>query len=252
MTDFVQHSGGFGRTKRRTGSGVPDKAFVEVVKTGGQPSQKPLSKAEHRSVLWPNPAQYVGTPVIGTLQAAGVAGIPSGGPTTTIINRSRRFAWGCVAFLAAWFIAFIRFLLARVLLEPAAFFKIGCPGDYALGIDQKWLQKYQIWVDRTPDRLFVIYARCTRLVCTPDWNPAENKFKCLVTAAAMTAGDQLRRSVFETDGPCPCRTGPRWPDCRRRCSALLVAQRAERPIQRPRSLLVRMNVGRKPKIRGDL
>ena len=31
---------------------------------------------------------------------------------------------------------------------------------------------------RTPDRLFVIYARCTHLGCTPDWKPAENKFKC--------------------------------------------------------------------------
>jgi nitrite reductase/ring-hydroxylating ferredoxin subunit len=39
-------------------------------------------------------------------------------------------------------------------------------------------QKYRIWVDRTSDRLFVIYARCTHLGCTPDWKPAENKFKC--------------------------------------------------------------------------
>src|SRR5205823_14265566 len=35
-----------------------------------------------------------------------------------------------------------------------------------------------IWVDRTPDRLFVIYARCTHLGCTPDWKASENKFKC--------------------------------------------------------------------------
>ena len=44
--------------------------------------------------------------------------------------------------------------------------------------DTKWQQKYRIWVDRTPDRLFVIYARCTHLGCTPDWKPSENKFKC--------------------------------------------------------------------------
>ena len=24
----------------------------------------------------------------------------------------------------------------------------------------------------------MIYARCTHLGCTPDWKPAENKFKC--------------------------------------------------------------------------
>jgi nitrite reductase/ring-hydroxylating ferredoxin subunit len=57
-------------------------------------------------------------------------------------------------------------------------FKIVYPADYALGIDEKWVQKYRIWVDRTPDQLFIIYARCTHLACIPDWKPAENKFKC--------------------------------------------------------------------------
>ena len=57
-------------------------------------------------------------------------------------------------------------------------FKIGYPADYGLGVDTKFQQKYRIWVDRTPDRLFVIYARCTHLGCTPDWKPSENKFKC--------------------------------------------------------------------------
>ena len=47
-----------------------------------------------------------------------------------------------------------------------------------LGVDTKWQQEYRIWVDRTPDRMFVIYARCTHLGCTPDWKAGENKFKC--------------------------------------------------------------------------
>jgi cytochrome b6-f complex iron-sulfur subunit len=64
------------------------------------------------------------------------------------------------------------------LFEPATSFKIGYPADYGLGVDTKWQQKYRIWVDRTPDRMFVIYARCTHLGCTPDWKPSENKFKC--------------------------------------------------------------------------
>jgi cytochrome b6-f complex iron-sulfur subunit len=33
-------------------------------------------------------------------------------------------------------------------------------------------------VVRKPERLFVIYARCTHLGCTPDWKESENKFKC--------------------------------------------------------------------------
>ena len=36
----------------------------------------------------------------------------------------------------------------------------------------------RVWIVREPDRLFVIFARCTHLGCTPEWKPAENKFKC--------------------------------------------------------------------------
>ncbi len=141
---------------------------------------RPQAVGDRESPARPDPTRYVGTPALGTSRAAHAAGIASTGPANTIIDkRRRRFVWSCiVGFLAAWFIAFFRFFLPRVLFEPATVFKIGYPGDYALGIDEKWLQRYRIWVDRTPDRLFVIYARCTHLGCTPDWKPSENKFKC--------------------------------------------------------------------------
>ena len=124
--------------------------------------------------------KYVGTPAVGTSTAAAAGGLATAGPEDTDIDRvRRRFVWSCVAaFLGAWLIAFFRFFLPRTLFEPTTVFKIGAPSDYALGIDEKWLQKFRIWVDRRPDRLFVIYARCTHLGCTPDWKPAEHKFKC--------------------------------------------------------------------------
>jgi cytochrome b6-f complex iron-sulfur subunit len=123
---------------------------------------------------------YVGTPAVGTSRAAAAAGVASVGPEDNDINQSRRrFAWAAfAAFMTAWFIAFFRFFLPRTLFEPATSFKIGYPADFGLGVDTKFQQKYRIWVDRTPDRIFVIYARCTHLGCTPDWKPAENKFKC--------------------------------------------------------------------------
>jgi cytochrome b6-f complex iron-sulfur subunit len=123
---------------------------------------------------------YVGTPAVGTSKAAAAGGIATAGPEDTEVDsRRRRLVWSAVAaFLTAWFLAFFRFFLPRTLFEPNTTFKIGYPSDYALGVDTKFQQKYRIWVDRTPDRLFVIYARCTHLGCTPDWKPSENKFKC--------------------------------------------------------------------------
>jgi cytochrome b6-f complex iron-sulfur subunit len=126
------------------------------------------------------PTSYVGTPAVGTSKAAAAGGVASVGPEDNEINRQRRrLVWAAVAaFLTAWLLAFFRFFLPRALFEPATTFKIGYPEEYGLGVDTKWQQKYRIWVDRTPDRLFVIYARCTHLGCTPDWKPSENKFKC--------------------------------------------------------------------------
>jgi cytochrome b6-f complex iron-sulfur subunit len=123
---------------------------------------------------------YVGTPAVGTSRAAAAGGVASVGPQDNETNQGRRrFAWAAfAAFMTAWFIAFFRFFLPRTLFEPATSFKIGYPADYGLGVDTKFQQKYRIWVDRSPDRIFVIYARCTHLGCTPDWKPAENKFKC--------------------------------------------------------------------------
>jgi cytochrome b6-f complex iron-sulfur subunit len=123
---------------------------------------------------------YVGTPAVGTSRAAKAGGVAAIGPEDSEVNQQRRrLVWSAVAaFLVAWFLAFFRFFLPRTLFEPATSFKIGYPEDYGLGVDTKFQQKYRIWVDRTPDRIFVIYARCTHLGCTPDWKPSENKFKC--------------------------------------------------------------------------
>jgi cytochrome b6-f complex iron-sulfur subunit len=100
-------------------------------------------------------------------------------PDPPVNKIRRRIIWASVAgFLTTCFLMFVRFFLPRSITEPASTFKVGFPGDYALGVDTKYQQQYRIWVDKTSDRLFVIYARCTHLGCTPDWKPSENKFKC--------------------------------------------------------------------------
>jgi len=100
-------------------------------------------------------------------------------PDPPVNKMRRRIVWASVAgFLITSFLMFLRFFLPRSILEPSSSFRIGSPDDYALGVDTKWQQQYRIWVTKTSDRLFVIYARCTHLGCTPDWKASENKFKC--------------------------------------------------------------------------
>jgi len=100
-------------------------------------------------------------------------------PDPPVNKKRRRIVWLSVAgFLTTCFLMFIRFFLPRSITEPASTFRVGYPSDYALGVDTKYQQQYRIWVDKTSDRVFVIYARCTHLGCTPDWKASENKFKC--------------------------------------------------------------------------
>jgi cytochrome b6-f complex iron-sulfur subunit len=100
-------------------------------------------------------------------------------PDPPVNKMRRRIVWASIAgFLTTCFLMFLRFFLPRSILEPSSTFRIGAPADYALGVDTKWQQQYRVWVTKTSDRVFVIYARCTHLGCTPDWKASENKFKC--------------------------------------------------------------------------
>lgn len=81
-------------------------------------------------------------------------------------------------FLLTNFLMFLRFFFPRTIFEPKTVFRIGAPGDYGIGVDTKFQKSQRIWVVRSTDRLFVIYASCTHLGCTPDWKQSESKFKC--------------------------------------------------------------------------
>jgi cytochrome b6-f complex iron-sulfur subunit len=107
------------------------------------------------------------------------AALDSKAAAKTVNTTRRRIVWACIwGYLGVNFLMFLRFFFPRALYEPNTVFDIGFPSDFALGIDQRFLMTNRVWVVREPDRLFVIFARCTHLGCTPEWKPAENKFKC--------------------------------------------------------------------------
>ena len=119
-------------------------------------------------------------------------------PDPPVNKIRRRIVWASVAgFLTTCFLMFVRFFLPRAIFEPSSTFKIGFAGDYALGVDTKYQQQYRIWVDKTSDRLFVVYARCTHLGCTPDWKASENKFKC------PCHGSGYDSEAINFEGPAP-------------------------------------------------
>ncbi len=62
-----------------------------------------------------------------------------------------------------------RFLFPNVLFEPVQKFKAGQPADYSVGeVDERWKDKYGIWLVRTEEVMYALITVCTHLGCTPN------------------------------------------------------------------------------------
>jgi len=121
-------------------------------------------------------------PGIASASAAGKAPAAEGEG----VSRRSFMKWslpvGWVAFSAACassLVATARFLFPNVLFEPPQSFKAGFPGEYNVGeVDVRWKDAYGVWIVRNPEGFYALIAVCTHLGCSPNWLPAENKFKC--------------------------------------------------------------------------
>src|SRR5437762_8988749 len=61
-------------------------------------------------------------------------------------------AWGAFsAASAAALAATGRFMFPNVLNEPPQQFKAGFPNEYGMGVDERWKEKFGVWIVRTPD-----------------------------------------------------------------------------------------------------
>jgi cytochrome b6-f complex iron-sulfur subunit len=114
-------------------------------------------------------------------------------------------AWG--AFTAASAVALVatgRFMFPNVLDEPPQHFKAGFPNEYGMGVDERWKDKYGVWLVRTTDDVaqhavgfYALIAVCTHLGCTPNYLAAERKFKC------PCHGSGFRLTGINFEGPAP-------------------------------------------------
>jgi cytochrome b6-f complex iron-sulfur subunit len=114
-------------------------------------------------------------------------------------------AWGAFsAASAAALAATGRFMFPNVLNEPPQQFKAGFPNEYGVGVDERWKEKYGVWLVRTTDDIdqhaagfYALSVTCTHLGCTPNFLSAENKFKC------PCHGSGFRITGVNFEGPAP-------------------------------------------------
>lgn len=101
------------------------------------------------------------------------------GVTRRSTLRWMTLAWvGFAAATGAGLTATVRFLFPNVLFEPPTRFKAGDPATYSAGVDERWKDRYQIWIVRNTEAIYALVAVCTHLGCTPNWLASQNKFKC--------------------------------------------------------------------------
>lgn len=107
----------------------------------------------------------------------------------------------------------VRFLFPNVLYEPPATFNAGLPSNYGVGVDETFKNTNSTWLVRTESDplsgrdgipgMFALSTVCTHLGCIPNWQPADNKFKC------PCHGSGFRPSGMNFEGPAP-RPLERW------------------------------------------
>jgi cytochrome b6-f complex iron-sulfur subunit len=92
-----------------------------------------------------------------------------------------------------------RFMFPNVLFEPPTRFKAGDPSSYSLGVDERWKEKFGIWIVRNTNSIYALVATCTHLGCTPNWLPGTEQVQMpLPWVGLLRLGHQFRRSDSPT------------------------------------------------------
>ena len=110
-----------------------------------------------------------------------------------------RLGWGVFgAFTGITLLGFLRSAFPRILFQPPSTFKAGLPKDFTVGeISEKFKKDFRVWIIRTEEGFYALFAKCTHLGCTPRWLAAETKFKC------PCHGSGFYKSGVNFEGPAP-------------------------------------------------
>src|SRR4029077_2167493 len=131
----------------------------------------------------PTPPPIPPTPVPAPAPQGLPAGQAGASTATSLASKqqdlSRRsflkLGWAAfLGFLASSAGATLKFIFPNVLYEPPQTFKAGRPDEYAEGVSLRFTKAQRVWMIRTPEGIYAMWARCTHLGCTPNWFQAEN------------------------------------------------------------------------------
>jgi cytochrome b6-f complex iron-sulfur subunit len=144
---------------------------------------------------------------VGAAKPAAAAKARDADDTSPLVTRRvwLGLAWGAFsAASAAALAATGRFMFPNVLNEPPQQFKAGFPNEYGQGVDERWKEKFGVWLVRVPDDIaahasgfYALLTTCTHLGCTPNYLLAESKFKC------PCHGSGFRTTGINFEGPAP-------------------------------------------------
>jgi cytochrome b6-f complex iron-sulfur subunit len=125
-------------------------------------------------------------------------------PKQPVMARRSFLSWMTLAWTAftasmlAAVTATARFMFPNVLFEPPPTFKAGYPNEIQVSqVDERFKQRYAVWLVRDPNGIYALSTVCTHLGCTPNWLEAEQKFKC------PCHGSGYYKSGINFEGPTP-------------------------------------------------
>ena len=152
----------------------------------------------------PQPAVTTATPVAQSAPPKPAVTAKPPAPTVSEPGRRQFLSWFTIAWLS--FAAatsgalslVMRFMFPNVLFEPKSSFKAGFPDDYEVSVvDERFKDKYGVWLIRSIEGIAALSTTCTHLGCTPNWLEGEQKFKC------PCHGSGFYKTGINFEGPAP-------------------------------------------------
>ena len=187
----------------------PADGSAEGPAVAAKPAAAPAAKPAPRPAAPPLPdlSGKTTTVAAASVAAKAIAATRDADDTSPLVTRRVwiGLAWGAFsAASAAALAATGRFMFPNVLNEPPQQFKAGFPTEYGPGVDERWKEKFGVWLVFTPDDVvqhvsgfYALLVTCTHLGCTPNYLSAEGKFKC------PCHGSGFRLTGVNFEGPAP-------------------------------------------------